>query len=198
VLEKHCPHLSNIVNASTHRLSFWHSVVCPSDSAHSRQKVIIPELDFLHGPSSNLGHPGPGLHLITLSPLMSAGNSKPFRQYSPSSSLLSNGHEYPQPPSSIGGISTANVKACFPRSYPVPRATKRTRIFITIGIVPFPFARKFSKSIFIWLRLHRPPRLCLPSAKYCPHHLAVENDRSLHVSPPDTVICGLLSMYCRC
>jgi len=30
-------HLDNLVDTSAHRLSFWHSVVCPSDSAHSRQ-----------------------------------------------------------------------------------------------------------------------------------------------------------------
>ena len=114
--EKHSPHLSQFVNASAHRLSFWHSVVCPSDSAHSRQYEITPELDFLHGSTSHRGHPGPGLHFITLSPLVSAGSSSPFRQYSPSSSLLSNGQEYPHPPSSIGGISTAREKECLPLS----------------------------------------------------------------------------------
>ncbi len=114
--EKHSPHLSQFVNASAHRLSFWHSVVCPSDSAHSRQYEITPELDFLHGSTSHRGHPGPGLHFITLSPLVSAGSSSPFRQYSPSSSLLSNGQEYPHPSSSIGGISTAREKECLPLS----------------------------------------------------------------------------------
>jgi hypothetical protein len=64
--KKHRPHLDNLVDTSAHRLSFWHSVVCPSDSAHSRQYEITPELDFLHGSTSHRGHPGPGLHLITL------------------------------------------------------------------------------------------------------------------------------------
>ena len=114
--EKHRPHLGKFVNASAHRFSFWHSVVCPSDSAHSRQYEITPELDSLHGLTSHRGHPGPGLHLITLSPLVSAGDSNPWQQYSPSSSLLSSGQEYPHPSSSIGGISTAKEKACFPRS----------------------------------------------------------------------------------
>jgi hypothetical protein len=114
--EKHSPHLSQFVNAGAHRLSFWHSVVCPSDSAHSRQYEITPELDFLHGSTSHRGHPGPGLHFITLSPLISAGSSSPFRQYSPSSSLLSSGQEYPHPSSSIGGISTAREKECLPFS----------------------------------------------------------------------------------
>ena len=114
--KKHRPHLDNLVDTSAHRLSFWHSVVCPSDSAHSRQYEITPELDFLHGSTSHRGHPGPGLHFITLAPLLSAGSSSPLRQYSPSSSLLSSGQEYPHPSSSIGGISTARVKLCFPRS----------------------------------------------------------------------------------
>ena len=114
--KKHNPHLCNIVNPGTHRFSLWHSVVCPSDSAHSRQYEITPELDFLHGFTSQRGHPGPGLHFITFSPLVSAGNSSPLRQYSPSSSLLSSGQEYPQPSSSIGGISTAREKECLPFS----------------------------------------------------------------------------------
>jgi hypothetical protein len=95
--KKHRPHLDNLVDTSAHRLSFWHSVVCPSDSAHSRQYEITPELDFLHGSTSHRGHPGPGLHFITLAPLLSAGSSSPLRQYSPSSSLLSSGQEYPHP-----------------------------------------------------------------------------------------------------
>lgn len=112
--KKHRPHLGQFVNACAHRFSIWHSVVCPSDSAHSRQYEITPELDFLHGFTSHRGQPGPGLHFITLSPLVSAGSSSPCAQYSPSSSCLSNGQEYPQPSSSIGGISTAREKACFP------------------------------------------------------------------------------------
>ena len=110
--EKHCPNLHKLVNTTAHTWSFRHMVVCLPDSAQSCQNVIIPELDSLHGPSSHRGQPGPGL-IFTPSP---TSTPCPSQQYSPSSSECRNGHEYPQPPSSIGGISTANVNLWLPLS----------------------------------------------------------------------------------
>ncbi len=93
------------MNSATYSRPLRHAVVCLPNSAQSCQKVITPELDFLHGNNLPREHFGPGVQIF--SNCFSSVTAKPMRQTSRLPSITNrNGHFLEQKPSSGGGIVT--------------------------------------------------------------------------------------------